>query len=349
MRTSERIVVRAFGGPEVLELEHGAPIPDPGPGQVRVAVDAAGVGFTDTATRRGTNPGYRGGLPVTPGFDVVGTVDALGPGATDVSVGDRVADIPGTGGYATYLVRPADCLVRITPALDPAIAVCVPLIWTTAWQLLTRVRLVPRGSWVLVVGASGGVGTAMLTLAHHLGLRVIGTSSAARRPAVEAFGATAFDYRDPDLVRRVTEASGGGVAAAFDAIGGRSAERAYACVRPGGLFVGYGAQHLMSGRGSLLGTARDAARVAVLWNRPRALGGRGIASRLYTIERQRAKHPNHYIDDVQCLCDKLADGTLPPPALDRIALSGVRAAHAALDAGANDRKFVIDMTRAVSA
>ena len=113
----DRIVARAFGGPEVLAVEHVAALPQPGPGEARLRVEAAGVGYTDTILRRGRYAAYTGGLPLTPGYDVVGTVDAIGAGVTAVAIGDRVADMPVSGAYSQYLVRPAAGLVPVPAEL----------------------------------------------------------------------------------------------------------------------------------------------------------------------------------------------------------------------------------------
>ena len=343
MTQYRKIVADSFGGPDVLRLVEDAPLPVPGDGEVRVAIDAAGIGFTDTAVRRGKYFAYRDGTPFTPGYDFIGTVDALGAGVSGLQVGDRVADIPVTGSYATHIVRPASQLAPVTRELDPTIAVCVPLVWLTAWQMLVRLRPIPKGSWILVVGAGGGVGTAMLELARHLGLRAIGTCGQHDFAQVEERGGVPLDYNDPALVAKVREISGGGVAAAFDAMGGASARAAHACTVKGGMFVGYGAQDLLTGNGTLLGTMLDFARYKLLWNRPQWLGGRGMSC-FYIITDHREAHPEQFDEDAAYLCNALADGTLRPPEIQRIGLSGVQAAHERLEEGSPDAKFIIDMT-----
>src|SRR5271168_2204076 len=136
-----------------------------------------------------------------------------------------VADLCVVGGYTQYAIRPVRFLVPVPDGVDPAEAVCIPLAYLTAFQMLTRYRPLPVGAAILVIGASGTVGTALLDLARHVGLQAIGTCSAANRPVVERFGATAIDYRDGDFVaavRRETAARSGGpgVDRVFDAIGG---------------------------------------------------------------------------------------------------------------------------------
>src|SRR5271165_5605934 len=196
----QHIRIARFGGPEVLELAEEQTVPAPGPGEVRIKVLAAGTGFTDTFIRRGRYPDFKGPLPFTPGYDLVGVVETTGPGVTAPREGQLVADLCVVGGYAQYAIRPARFLVPVPNRVDPAEAVCIPLAYLTAFQMLTRYRHLPRGAAILVIGASGTVGTALLDLARHSGLEAIGTCSAANAPAVEHFGAVAIDYRDGDFV-----------------------------------------------------------------------------------------------------------------------------------------------------
>jgi NADPH:quinone reductase-like Zn-dependent oxidoreductase len=222
----QHIRIARFGGPEVLELAEQPTIPDPGPGEVRIKVLAAGTGFTDTFIRRGHYPDFKGPLPFTPGYDVAGVVEETGPGVPPQLAGQLVADLCVVGGYAQYAIRPARFLVPVPDGVDPAEAVCIPLAYLTAYQMLTRYRRLPRGATILVIGASGTVGTALLDLARHLGLKAIGTCSATNVAMVERFGATAIDYRAGDFVAAVRGLTarrkrGVGVDAAFDAIGVR--------------------------------------------------------------------------------------------------------------------------------
>ena len=230
---------RWFGGPEVLELAEEQTVPAPGPGEVRIKVLASGTGFTDTFIRRGRYPDFKGPLPFTPGYDLVGVVETTGPGVTAPREGQLVADLCVVGGCAQYAIRPARFLVPVPNGVDPAAAVCIPVAYLTAFQMLTRYRQLPRGASILVIGASGTVGTALLDLARHLGLEAIGTCSAANAHAVEHFGAVAIDYRAGDFVgavRRITSGrkGGAGVDAAFDAIGGAHFSRSFASLAKGG-------------------------------------------------------------------------------------------------------------------
>src|SRR6202142_3775469 len=199
----QHIRIARFGGPEVLELAEEQTVPAPSPGEVRIKVLAAGTGFTDTFIRRGRYPDFKGPLPFTPGYELVGVVEQAGSGVDSPRQGQIVADLCVVGGYAQYAIRPARFLVPVPDGVDPAEAVCIPLAYLTAYQMLNRYRRLPRGAPILVIGASGTVGTALLDLARHLGLEAIGTCSAANAPAVEHFGAVAIHYRAGDFVAAV--------------------------------------------------------------------------------------------------------------------------------------------------
>src|SRR6202453_2344041 len=273
----QHVRISRFGGPEVLQVVEELAIPEPGPTEVRIKVLAAGTGFTDTMIRRGRYPDFKGPLPFTPGYDIVGVVEKIGAGVAAPLEGEMVADLCVVGGYAQYAIRPARFLVPVPDNIDPAGAVCIPLAYLTAFQMLTRCRNLPSGATILIVGASGTVGTALLDLARHLGLKAIGTSSAANLPVIERFGAAAIDYHAGDFVtsaRQLTPGSAG-VDIAFDAIGGAHFGRSFACLAPGGLLVGYGSQTMAVGRESLIAAGLGLARLK-LWNAASFLfGGRG--------------------------------------------------------------------------
>ena len=196
----QHLRISRFGGPEVLQVVEESTIPEPGPGEVRIKVLAAGTGFTDTMIRRGRYPDFKGPLPFTPGYEIVGVVEKTGAGVVAPLEGEMVADLCVVGGYAQYAIRPSRFLVPVPDGIDPAEAVCIPLAYLTAFQMLTRCRNLPSGATILVIGASGTVGTALLDLARHLGLKAIGTCSAANLAVIERFGAAAIDYRAGDFV-----------------------------------------------------------------------------------------------------------------------------------------------------
>jgi NADPH:quinone reductase-like Zn-dependent oxidoreductase len=336
----QHIRITRFGGPEVLELVEQPTIPEPGVGEVRIRILAAGTGFTDSFIRRGRYPDFKGPLPFTPGYELVGVVDKNGPGVVAVREGEIVADLCVVGGYAQYAIRPVRFLVPVPDGVDLAEAVCVPLAYLTAFQMLTRYRHLPRGATILVIGASGTVGTALLNLARHLGLKAIGTCSAANLAHVERFGAAAIDYRAGDFVASVRGRTGGaGVEAAFDAIGGAHFDRSFACLAPGGLLVGYGSQTMAVGREGLASAALGLARLK-LWGALGFLFG-GRRALFYSITTRRLTHLDEFKADMATLFELLRNRAIHPVVVDRLPLAAAREVHARIDAGGQGGKIVL--------
>lgn len=305
----QRVMLQAFGGPEQLQLETVAELPQPAAGEVRVKVLSAGTGFTDTIIRQGQYPGVKQKPPFVPGYDWFGVVDALGEGVSDLRVGQCVADMPVIGGYTQYLCVAADRVVPAPDGLDPAAAVAMILSYTTAYQMLTRLKPLQPGMSCLVHAAGGAVGTALLELGQLFGLRVFGTASAGKHALVERFGATPIDYRSEDfeeVVRR--ETNGDGLDIVFDTLGGASWARSYRCLKRGGLLVGFGALQISTGEEKLPALLWGFARLLGLWKlRP---DGRG--STFYNIQTRREKLPDEFREDVQALFSLLQQGKLHP-------------------------------------
>ena len=175
-RKNHRVVVTRHGGPEVLQVVE-EDLPEPGPGEVRVKILAAGVSAYDLMQRRsGSLPGVPD-VPYTPGEDIAGVVDKVGEGVTSVEPGQGVAGYPRGGGYAEYLCLPASELVPVPEGVDPAEAVCLVANYLTAHMLLHPTANVQPGERVLVHGAAGGVGSALLELGKLAGLELYGTAS----------------------------------------------------------------------------------------------------------------------------------------------------------------------------
>jgi NADPH:quinone reductase-like Zn-dependent oxidoreductase len=340
----QHIRVSRFGGPEVLEVVAEELIPVPGAGEVRIKVIAAGTGFTDTMIRRGRYPDFKGPLPFTPGYELVGVVDKVGPGVAAPSAGEMVADLCVVGGYAQYAIRPARLLVRVPDGIDPAEAVCVPLAYVTAFQMLTHCRPLLKGATILVIGASGTVGTALLDLAHHLGLKAIGTCSARNLSLVERLGATAIDYRAGDFVaavRRLTadRTGGAGVDAVFDAIGGAHFARSFACLASGGELVGYGSQTMAIGEEGLAAAGLGMVRL-MLWNALSFMFNDRHA-RFYSVTSRRSKFPEEFKADMAALFGLLREGAIHPAVIDRLPLAAASKVHTRIDAGGLGGKIVL--------
>lgn len=326
--TYQRIVLTAFGGPEKLTVATEPGLPEPRAGEIRVRVLAAGTGFTDTIIRAGQYVDVKEKPPFTPGYDWVGVVDALGPGVTKLEVGQWVADMPVIGGYTQYLCTSAERVVPIAQGLDPAEAVCMILPYTTAYQMLTRVREIAPGSVCLVHAAAGAVGTALLDLGRLMGLKMYGTASRAKHELVRSFGAMPIDYRSEDFVARMAgETKGQGVDVVFDTLGARSWARSYRCLKRGGTLIAFGALQLTSGEERLPTLLLGFARLFVLWK----LRPDGRHTSFYNIQRRRDARPGEFAADVQALMRLLAEGRVRPAVAGRYALAEAAKVHRMID------------------
>jgi NADPH:quinone reductase-like Zn-dependent oxidoreductase len=315
-------------------------LPTPQDGEARVKILAAGVAYADVGVRLGTYPVPESGRrPVSPGYDIVGVVDALGSGVSGISVGQPVAALTIVGGYAQYFCLPASELVRVPAGLDPAQAVSLVLNYVTAYQMLHRVAAVQAGDWILVHGAAGGVGTALIELGKLVGLRILGTASAGKQDLVAQMGAVAINYQTDDFVARVKQETGQGVASAYDPIGPENYARSYQALRPGGILVTYGSYAANQG-----GRSRPEVAAATRAMRDQLTGQHEDGKRVegYFIAGMKAAHPDWFRSDLLALIDLLAQGKLHPLIAERLPLSEARRAHQLMDhAGARGKIVLI--------
>ena len=244
---NRRIVVSKRGEPSVLEVLT-EDLPEPGPGEARVKTLAAGVSSYDVMLRRNWFPGMK--LPYTPGEDVVGVVDKLGDGVANWELGQRVAlwTFGDAGGYAEYVCSPEDRLVPVPSSLDSVDAVALVVNYLTARVAGHEIAGVKAGERILVHGAAGGVGIALVQLGVLDGLTVYGTASDYNHELVRTLGATPIDYRNEDFVTRIRELTGDGVDVVFDVIGGsRQLWRSSQALRKGGRLVMLGMASAVKG------------------------------------------------------------------------------------------------------
>lgn len=339
-----RIVVTHYGGLEALGVVEEA-CPEPKPGEVRVKVSAAGVSMPDIMAREGVHP-ETPAVPYTPGWDLVGVVDLLGQGATGVEPGQMVAAMPIHGAYAEFICLPPRELVPVPPGLDPAQAVSLILNYITAYQMLHRSAKVRPGQRVLIHGASGGVGTALLQLGRLSELEMFGTCSASAAPAVAGLGAVPIDYRNQDFVAEIRRITKDGVDAVFDPIGGSHLWRSREVLRAGGKVVGYG--NTTSLRGEGLGSGRTGRRnrfhglpIYALY----ILGGWLLPGRKrlipYSIQTLKRLKPALFRQDLITLLDLLRQGKIQPIVAGRFPLVEARQAQERLGKGGVVGKIVL--------
>ncbi|RZB14077.1 NADPH:quinone reductase [Streptomyces sp. F001] len=311
------VVLPAVGEPESLELRVRE-LPQPGPGQAVVRMEASGVTFAEQQMRRGKYydmPKF----PFVPGYDLVGVVEQLGPpepGRPRLSVGQRVAALTKTGGWADHVLLDAADLVPVPDGVTAAEAETLVTNGATAWRMLYRTAKVRPGDTIVVHGANGGVGSVLVQLARSNGITVIGTASARNQQAVAGMGALPVDYRG-DIPARVRELAPDGVAAVFDHVGGKGIEDSWRMLAPGGTLVSYGsaATRDQTGNGTIT-VLKLVARLAV-WN---ALPN-GRSAHFFNLWAGKARHPRQYRaelrEDLTQIFDLLRSGAIEAK-IDRV-------------------------------
>jgi NADPH2:quinone reductase len=339
-----RIVVTHYGGPEALQvLEEERP--EPKAGEVRVKVLAAGVSLPDVMAREGIHP-ETPKVPFTPGWDLVGVVDRLGEGVSGFEPGQMVAALPISGAYAEFVCLPQPELVPVPPGLDPAEAVSLILNYITAYQMLHRSARVVYGQRVLIHGASGGVGSALLQLGRLDGLEMYGTCSARGASVVLELGGVPIDYQHQDFVEEIHRLTREGVDVVFDSMGGSHIWRSREAVRPGGKVVAYGLTgslrggRLASGRSGGRHRFREIAVFAVYiaggWIFP---GHKRVVP--YSIQTLKRLRPTVFQEDLMTLFGLLRQRNIKPLIAKRFPLSEARQAHELLGRGGVTGKIVL--------
>lgn len=322
------IDITQFGGPENLQVIEEATLPEPNAGEIRVKVLTAGTGFTDTIIRKGQYVDVKERPPFTLGYDWFGVVDKLGAGVSHLKVGQCVADMPVIGGYTQYLCVDADRVIPAPDGLKPDEAVAMILSYTTAYQMLTRIRQLPKGSTCLVHAAGGAVGTALLELGNLMGLTMYGTASAGKHDLIKQLGGTPIDYRNEDFVDNIMQATNQqGVDVVFDTIGARNWSRSRQCLKRDGLLVCFGLLQYTTGEEKLPSVLYGFFKLNVLW---KLLPGTKTCV-FYNISHRRDSHPEEFKEDVQALFKLLLEKKLHPAIEAVVPLIDAQLVHQRID------------------
>ncbi len=331
---NHRVVVTKHGPPDVLKLIEEE-IPEPKPGEVRVKVQTAGISAYDLMFRKsGALPGTPK-VPFTLGEDIVGKVDKTGEGASSLKPGQTVAGATFSlgvgGGYAEYVCLPESELVPVPEGIDPGQAVCLVVNYLTATMAMHKTAGVKKGESILVHGAAGGVGSALLELGNLAGLKMYGTASSHNHEAVSALGAAPIDYRNEDFVQKIREPTGNGVDAVFDPIGGaRQIWRSYKSLGKGGRLIWFG----------VAATKKEGMKVILS-----SLLMRGLL--LLIPDGKKVHSPDMgkdnawYRKNLSELLALLAEGKLNPIVAERFPLEEAAKAHEFLEAGKYAGKVVL--------
>ncbi|MDI3343265.1 NADP-dependent oxidoreductase [Streptomyces sp. AJ-1] len=306
------IIQESYGGPEVLH-ETRVPRPEPGPGEILVAVRAAGVNPTDWKHR--AQAGFVDRLPLVLGWDVSGVVEAVGYGVTLFAPGEEVFGMlpypHGSGSHAEYVVGPARAFTRKPTVIDHVQAGALPLVSLTAYQALIDTAGIGPGQRVLIHAAAGGVGHVAVQIAKAHGAYVIGTASAPKHDLLRELGADeVVDYRTTDVAEAVD-----GVDMVLDPLGGETRARSVGLLRPGGTLVS-----LLSG-----GSAEEAAHAAE----------RGVRIATMLVEADHA--------GMNAVADLVAAGALRPRVEATFPLAEAAAAHRLGETGRTTGKIVLEV------
>lgn len=319
----------AFGEPDELEVA-ATPVPEPGRGQVLIRVEASSVQYTDTLIRRGIYPGLKDKPPLTPGYDLVGTIVAVGPEVDGWKEGDRVCDLTTIGGNTRFALRPADGLVLVPGEVDATEAATLVLSWLTAYQCLHRAAAVAKGQRVLVIGGNGAVGQATIVLAQLAGAEVWATGSARHHPLLTGLGA------NPLPREGWQDRAGGGFDIVTDGICFDGFRSTYAATKRGGTLVAIGASEAAN-RGDSGIAMRGYAGLFLkkLWP-----DGKRVS--IYSITAMRKQEPAWFQEDLSRLMVLLQRGGIHPNVAERLSFEQVADAHRRLEEGGLRGKLVLD-------
>jgi NADPH:quinone reductase-like Zn-dependent oxidoreductase len=329
------VIITKKGPPSVLQIVNNE-LRAPDASQVRVKILYTGVGFTDLLMRYGgylfTPP-----IPFSPGYEIVGIVDAIGTEATGIALGQRVAALTVYGGYAEYIYLPAQELVPVPDGLDAVDAVSLILNYVTAYQMLHRIASLQTGQTVLFTGASGGVDNALLQLGKLAGLKMYGTASKQKHELVTQLGGIPIDRHSKDISQFIRAREPNGLDAAFDALGGRTAWQAYQLLHRGGSLISYGVTaSIQNGKIDRLSALMSYILPVILNMLPN-----GKRATFYGITLSYQKDPAPFREDLAVLFQLLAERKIKPVIADVFDLTRAAYAHELLEEGGVQGKLVL--------
>ncbi len=333
---NHRIVVQRRGAPDVLSWM-SAQLPMPAADEVRIRVEAAGVSGYDLMIRRHWFFGFTK-TPYTPGEDVVGVVEAVGQDVTKIKIGQRVAGwtFGQGGGYSEMVIRPAETLVAVPDGLDPVVAAAIITNYLTASLALHKTAKVQSGERVLVHGAAGGVGSAILQLGNLAELELYGTGSEKAVEFITDNCAVPINYRTENFVRRIRERTDSGVDVVIDVVGGsRQLWRSARCLRRGGRLLMLGMASTKKSGISIIPLSLATMGLLALW--PNGIRMPMSPSMLSF----PARNLDWYRDTLADLLAKAAVGDLRPAVSAEIPMRDAARAHAMLEGGGLIGKVVL--------
>lgn len=313
------VIITRRGPPDVLKIIKND-LRVPKASEVRIKILASSVSLPDVQARYGHTP-IAPKTPFVPGYTIIGVVDATGEDITDVTVGERFGALTVNGGYAEYIFLGKEQLIPVPANLDPAEAVTLILNYLVAYQILHRKAKVKAGDRVLIIGASGGVGTAFLQLGKLANLKMYGIASQSKHHILTEMGAIPIDYHTQDFVEIIQRAEPDGLDAVFDGMGGDYVKRGFSVLRDGGTLIEYGNPLSFSGLLRLL------AKVLVYNLLPN-----GKRVRLYGTTASRFSKPS-LLEDWAILFKLLEEGKIKPIIAKKFAILEAAQANELLESG----------------
>lgn len=300
-----RYVATKKGGPEVLDWQEFEP-GLPQQGEVAVKVEASGVLLADVLWQLGITPvGPK--HPFTPGYDLVGIVEEMGPGVNGLERGQRIAAMINYGGYTEYATLPAEKVVQVPEGIDPESAAAATTSYLTAYMLIHNEGQLKAGDVVLAHGAGGGTGSAVVEVASLAGARVYGTASEAKHGLVEAKGGSPIDYKTQDFVDILRAREPYGVDFVVDPIGGDVTTRSLRLLKPGGKLVSTATIQSLHEGSNRLSTVIGILRLP-FWS----LTHPGKKAYFWDVSAAATKDPAQYRKDLTAVFDLMYAGRLKP-------------------------------------
>ena len=321
------VVLTRRGGPEVLQVQEKV-LRTPEKSEVQIKVLACGVGRTDVAMRYGYYP-FAPKIPFVPGYEIVGLVAAVGSDVSHFKIGDTVAALTVYGGYSEFIYLKEDDLLAVPANVKPDEAVAVILNYCTAHQILHRVLRVNNGDKVLITGASGGVGSALLDLGKLAGLKMYGTASVHKHASIKQYGAIPVNYASEDWIDELNTMEPEGLDCVIDGIGGQYIRQGFDILKKGGRLVEYAYPDF---KGMLSGLLK-----LKLLN----LTPNGKSGEFYGISANYKKDKTTIHDDLEELFNLLKDGKIKPTISKRFPILEAARANTLLESGKVSGKIVL--------
>lgn len=327
---NQKIVITKVGSPETMLFVDGE-INTPSGSEVLVKILTAGVAFADISIRYGQYPGVPK-PPITPGYDLIGIVEQIGPDVTSLVVGDKIAALTVYGAYSQYFCLPANQLVKIPNHIDPIKGVALVLNYVTAYQMLHRIGNVKPKQRILIHGASGGVGTALMQLGRLLDLDMIGTASLKNHDLLNEYGVKPIDYRTQNFEEILKDNP---VDVVFESVGGKNIQKSLKVLKKGGLLVFYGARSSIQNGKYKNGVMWKSVFQIIFYN---ILPNEKKAT-FYVIDAKKQAQEFH--EDLITLVQLLDQGKIDPLINTTYPLEQASAANQAMENGDHNGKIVL--------